>query len=259
MEAKYDRNLRRLWSKDRFIYESELIHGELYDYSLFEYVGANVKGVIVCKRCGKSFEQTPSKHINGKQGCGDCNYKEAQEERYRRYLDKKFEGIIQPEEYKIIPLSKGFTTKVSNEDFDLVRGISWKYSKGYAGSTKYGSLHRYIMKPPKDLFVDHINRVPLDNRRENLRLVTPRESTYNISPYGVSKYKGVTFSGERIKVQLIYKGSKVLDELVETEEQGARLFDIYALYYQKEFAYLNFPENVEEYKKEIKKIFKGDK
>lgn len=42
-------------------------------------------------------------------------------------------------------------------------------------------LHRFLMKPPKDMVVDHINRNPLDNRRINLRVCTMEENNRNLS------------------------------------------------------------------------------
>jgi len=247
--------IRRKWTKERFVEESIATHGILYDYSKFNYTGANNKSTIICLRCDEEFEQTPSKHIRGR-GCNDCNFKEARRKKMEEHLKEKFKGIVQPEEYKLIPLGKDTFSKVSNEDFDKVKGINWYIAEiGYALNTKMGSMHRYIMNPEKGLFVDHINRDRLDNRRENLRIVTPRESTYNTAPYGTSKYKGVTKTGGKIVVQMIFEGKFVLSKVVDTEEEGARLFDIYALYYQKEFAYLNFPNRKEEYKKEIKDIF----
>ena len=33
-------------------------------------------------------------------------------------------------------------------------------------------LHRYIMNPPNNMTIDHINRNPLDNRKSNLRICT---------------------------------------------------------------------------------------
>jgi hypothetical protein len=44
---------------------------------------------------------------------------------------------------------------------------------------KYTSLPRFILKPPKNKIVDHINRKPLDNRRCNLRIVNARQSSLN--------------------------------------------------------------------------------
>ena len=48
------------------------------------------------------------------------------------------------------------------------------------GRTLVTRLHHLIMgKPIRGLEIDHINRDPLDNRRTNLRIVTPRENHHN--------------------------------------------------------------------------------
>ena len=58
-------------NNDEFIKRAKEIHGDKYDYSLVNYIQANSKIIIICKIHGK-FEQTPSKHTNGKQGCIKC-------------------------------------------------------------------------------------------------------------------------------------------------------------------------------------------
>ena len=81
------------------------------------------------------------------------------------------------------------------EDFDLVEKYSWCSNKrGYVsarvsrnGSSRISSLHRLIMERiigseiPAGKEVDHINRNPRDNRRENLRLCSHRENIINRS------------------------------------------------------------------------------
>ena len=47
-----------------------VIHGDLYDYSLFEYVGMHIKSRIICRLHGV-FEQAPHSHLKG-QGCPVC-------------------------------------------------------------------------------------------------------------------------------------------------------------------------------------------
>ena len=56
-----------------FINEAQKIHGDKYDYSKAEYIKADVKTIIICKRCGTEFLQTPRKHLQG-QDCSCCNY-----------------------------------------------------------------------------------------------------------------------------------------------------------------------------------------
>jgi hypothetical protein len=72
-------------------------------------------------------------------------------------------------------------TKISTFDIFRTREYRWSLgSHGYAKSTKLGStLHRFLMGTNAKLEVDHINRDKLDNRRKNLRFVTPQANCLN--------------------------------------------------------------------------------
>lgn len=56
-------------NKEAFIKKAKAFHGEKYDYSLVEYVGAKQKVKIICKVHGV-FEQIPSGHYHS--GCKFC-------------------------------------------------------------------------------------------------------------------------------------------------------------------------------------------
>ena len=57
--------------KEKFIDKANIKHSNKFDYSLFEYVKAKVKGIIICPDHGQ-FEQTPDKHLNSKYACPTC-------------------------------------------------------------------------------------------------------------------------------------------------------------------------------------------
>ena len=57
-------------TNEEFINECKLIHGDIYNYSLIEYIKSSVKVKIICKKHGE-FLQTASKHLSG-QGCNKC-------------------------------------------------------------------------------------------------------------------------------------------------------------------------------------------
>ena len=55
-----------------FIFISQLLHGDKYDYTKVNFNKSDKKVIIICKEHGGEFKQTPRKHLNG-QGCPICN------------------------------------------------------------------------------------------------------------------------------------------------------------------------------------------
>lgn len=97
-----------------------------------------------------------------------------------------------------IPLSRGLTAVIDDEDAPLISGHKWYALKPrntwYARSNQGFYMHRLIMGLPR-LSVDHINGNGLDNRRGNLRIATSAQQQMNTPSKGrhkLSKYKGVT-------------------------------------------------------------------
>lgn len=69
--GKVSMSKKQTTAVEKFIEKARRIHGNRYDYSKVEYKNANEKVCIICPEHGE-FWQTPSAHINGKQGCPAC-------------------------------------------------------------------------------------------------------------------------------------------------------------------------------------------
>lgn len=90
------------------------------------------------------------------------------------------------------------TTVVDVEDLERLQGSKWHLTaQGYAASMRhergdgtlgFALMHRVLLglKAGDGMFADHINRDRLDNRRANLRVLTPSESPSNRAFQGVS-------------------------------------------------------------------------
>lgn len=109
------------------------------------------------------------------------------------------------------------------EDIDKVKNFKWCINpQGYAicskgiDNKKYIRLHHYIFTNPNEdnLFIDHINRNRLDNRKSNLRIVSKADNNKNLSlrTDNNTNIIGVCYDNERNKwiSQLKLDGKRIL-------------------------------------------------
>ena len=118
---------------------------------------------------------------------------------------------------KYIEITQGQKTLVDDEDYDYLN--QWRWNASWSNNTKSfrvrrftisGTiyLHRVIMNAPKDFQVDHINHDTLDNRKENLRLVTNSQNMINrrVQSNNTSGVKGVYKNGNKFVAQIWIDG-----------------------------------------------------
>lgn len=87
---------------------------------------------------------------------------------------------------RFIPVGRSFAL-VDDQDYEWAMQWRWaRLGRGYAvttmlvhGERKRLALHRALLLPLPGFHVDHINRNPRDNRRSNLRAVSPSENVRN--------------------------------------------------------------------------------
>lgn len=103
---------------------------------------------------------------------------------------------------------------------------------------KHASIHRQLTNCPAHLQVDHINGNSLDNRMENLRIVSRSQNLMN-QRQKIGKYKGVIRSKKLFVAQIGVKGKNLRLGSFETIEEAAKAYNEAALKYFGEFARLN--------------------
>ena len=138
---------------------------------------------------------------------------------------------------------------VSKDDFERIKQYKWYVRKDTNRvvtniNYKKVSLHRFLMQPENSkIHVDHINRDPTDNRRENLRLATNKQNSYNKVSYskGISKYKGVSFSksNNKWRAMIHYNYKSLHLGYYINEIDAAKAYNKKAQELFGEFAFLN--------------------
>lgn len=136
---------------------------------------------------------------------------------------------------KEIPLTKGKSTLVDDEDYEYLSQWKWRigddryavrWSKKSDGFSprRLIYMHRVIHLAPEDKMVDHKNGIELDNRRENLRTADEFQNMWNrkMSKNNKVGFKGVCFHNGRYQASIrINGGSKYLGRFDTPEEANA--------------------------------------
>lgn len=151
---------------------------------------------------------------------------------------------------------------VDDEDMDLLHDYHWKLDRdGYLVNGRsfshknlmLCSLHREVAfrifgNTPDKHVVDHANRIKIDNRRNNLRLATYSQNSFNTTKRSRSKsgFRGVHIDRYgRYKVSIKISGISYYFGTFMDPVDAARVYDREAKLLLGEFAILNFPMLVE--------------
>ena len=67
--------MEKIEKKIKFLNKAIAKYSKKYDYSLVDYIDSKSKVKIICKKHDVVFEQAPSEHLRGKEGCKACSGK----------------------------------------------------------------------------------------------------------------------------------------------------------------------------------------
>lgn len=150
----------------------------------------NISYNVLCKcDCGNEIKTNLRLLQRGdKVNCGrNCLYKKE----YNNKGKSKYKNIFDfsNEDYIIGYDKNNKMFYFDKEDFDKIKNFYWAINKnGYVCTSSRTQnphnffLHRYLMNPPSDMVIDHINHCRHDNRKSNLKICTQKENMKNLSP-----------------------------------------------------------------------------
>lgn len=156
-----------------------------------------------------------------------------------------------------ISLSKGKEVLIDSSDYEFLSQWKWCYAGGYAirqeavsdgrVRQRHVKMHRVINSTPDGMFTDHINGNTLDNRRVNLRTVTPQQNSLNRKGSRKSKsgYKGVYWNKHRNKWTVFVwtvkdgKRQRIYGGIYKDKHEAAKKYNKLVSQLYGEYAFMN--------------------
>lgn len=117
--------------------------------------------------------------------------------------------------------------KIDICDYDMVKDYVWHLSNNYiVGKVdkKEIKLHRFLLSPTKEEEIDHKDRDTLNNRRNNLRIISRSENCFNRGLQSnntsgqVGVYKLTDYN--RFAAQINYDGNRIYLGSFDTHEEA---------------------------------------
>lgn len=151
---------------------------------------------------------------------------------------------------RIITLTRGLETVVSDVDYELWRVHKWRAHQSPGSGLMYARtdidgravyLHRAIVRPPAGMKADHVDNDTLNNQRPNLRVASFHQNNANRRFWTATGYKGVTKDGLRYRARLFVGGVERCLGRFDNPVEAAEAYDDAIRAHYGEFAWLNFP------------------
>lgn len=160
-----------------------------------------------------------------------------------------------------IPLTRGEIATIDACDLDRVSRHKWSLWTNLRSPGRYAAvaricsktvyLHRFILQAGANQYIDHIDRNPLNNTRNNLRFCSSSQNAANTErPLAASGYRGVrtVTKGDytRYHAEILFLGARKQGPYRQTAVDAACDYDGLAKNFFGEFATLNFPTGDDE-------------
>ena len=154
------------------------------------------------------------------------------------------DGICYLKLYDIHNFERSEIATFSPEDKEMVGGKRWGLTgNGYVVSQQYGLLHRFLLGAKSYEEIDHKDRNPLNNCRDNLRFCTSAQNKANANLMKTNKsgYRGVSWNKkDKVWVAQTSKNNKSFCiGRFKNKEKAALAYNSIVLELHGEFARLN--------------------
>jgi very-short-patch-repair endonuclease len=192
---------------DKFIEKSKIIHSDIYDYSLVNYIKNDIKVSIICRIHG-IFNQIPAAHLKGQRcpKCNNNNVKRTTEEFIQ--LSKDVHGDLY--NYDLVDYkNKRIRVKIKCENHGIFEQLPYVHLNGAnCPRCKSSAMEIYLRKKLLKLNINFIQNMRFDNCRNKQTLpfdfYLPEQNVL-IECDGIQHHKSIEYFGgeERYQYQKI--------------------------------------------------------